>query len=471
MKKALVFTFFFISLFCVGQTHENEYPDSAGIQFIQTLSWDQIKTKAKQEGKYIFVDCFATWCGPCKIMDNETYPNDSVGRFMYNKFISVKIQMDRTKKDIEFIQKWYKDADAISREYKISGFPTFLFFSPDGSLVSKETGYKNPEDFITIARKALRPGATYINPYKVFDSLIARYKMGKKDYSQMPYMIKMAKEKIRDGALTRVLISDYSDYLGTLKKEKLYNKIILDFISSNTDILQSKFLGLFYPENKRVDKTMCRKGFSQAVADDIIRQLYVQPIIDSAMKDLITFLKRGGKKESSNEPDWDNLSIVLEQNYSNDYVERNLLWAKINWYSRTRIKMAAWRACFFTMIEKYGIQSLDRTDDYIDLTANVFAWEGVFIGDNDMNDINKASRIMKTVVDRVLSRKVPADAVIDTYANLLYKKGDSKDAIIWEEKALQYAKNKKYQERTILIYQETLDKMKNGKPTWSVPGS
>ncbi len=36
------------------------------IHFENGLSWEQIKEKAKAEHKYIFVDCYATWCGPCK---------------------------------------------------------------------------------------------------------------------------------------------------------------------------------------------------------------------------------------------------------------------------------------------------------------------------------------------------------------------------------------------------------------------
>src|SRR5688500_7757549 len=77
-----------------------------GIKWTTGLTWEQINQKAKTENKYIFLDLYATWCGPCKEMDKSVYPNDTVGLFFNNKFVSVKVQMDRTKKDNAFIQSW-----------------------------------------------------------------------------------------------------------------------------------------------------------------------------------------------------------------------------------------------------------------------------------------------------------------------------------------------------------------------------
>ncbi len=55
---------------------------SQGITFEENLSWQQAKEKAKKENKYIFVDCYATRCGPCKQMEKEVYPSDKAGNFL-----------------------------------------------------------------------------------------------------------------------------------------------------------------------------------------------------------------------------------------------------------------------------------------------------------------------------------------------------------------------------------------------------
>src|ERR1700761_5246017 len=114
-----------------------------GIHFEKDMTWQQVKEKAKKENKFIFVDCFTTWCGPCKSMDHNIYPNDTVGKLVNDRFVSVKVQLDTSKRDDENVKQWYADAHMIKEQYKIHAFPTFLFFSPDGEIVHRGQGYQD----------------------------------------------------------------------------------------------------------------------------------------------------------------------------------------------------------------------------------------------------------------------------------------------------------------------------------------
>src|SRR5688572_7384578 len=112
----------------------NSFGQSDGINFQHDLAWDQILAKAKSENKYVFVDCYATWCGPCKDMDKNVYPQENVGKFFNAKFISVKVQMDKTSNDSRMVKQWYDDAEKLMSKYQVTAFPTFLFLSPDGNI-------------------------------------------------------------------------------------------------------------------------------------------------------------------------------------------------------------------------------------------------------------------------------------------------------------------------------------------------
>ncbi len=121
MKKTKLLSILLLGLIFVrGQ--------QTGIQFENGLSWEQVKAKAKTENKFIFVDCFATWCGPCKRMDQEVYPLKEIGDYFNAHFINLKLQMDKTSNDAKSVQDWYGDAESLSRLYKIKAYPHISYF-------------------------------------------------------------------------------------------------------------------------------------------------------------------------------------------------------------------------------------------------------------------------------------------------------------------------------------------------------
>ncbi|MEO8117131.1 MAG: thioredoxin family protein, partial [Bacteroidota bacterium] len=153
MKKLLVA---FLLLSPVLLFAQNE-----GIQFSEGMTWSQVKAKAKAENKYIFMDCFTTWCGPCKYMSANVFPMKSVGDVINKNFVAVAVQLDTTDKDNDFVKSWYQDGHDIAKDYKIRAYPTYLYFSPDGKLVHRAVGSSTDDVFITKAENALDPAKQY----------------------------------------------------------------------------------------------------------------------------------------------------------------------------------------------------------------------------------------------------------------------------------------------------------------------
>src|SRR5258707_9565817 len=106
-----------------------------GIRFEQNLSWEQVKEKARAEHKFIFIDCYTTWCGPCRYMAREIFSKAAVGSFMNGRFLSVSMQMDSTAKDDAATRGHYTDAKNTMQQYQVESFPTYLFFDENGRLV------------------------------------------------------------------------------------------------------------------------------------------------------------------------------------------------------------------------------------------------------------------------------------------------------------------------------------------------
>ncbi|MES2396180.1 MAG: OmpA family protein [Bacteroidota bacterium] len=128
---------------------------SGEIRFEKT-KWDQVLQKAKKEKKMIFLDCYTSWCGPCKWMEKNVYNNDSVADFYNSNFICVKMDME---KDEGF---------DLAKNYNISTYPTMLYLNAAGEVLHRTCGSAIAKDFIENGKNALDPQKqllTFINQF------------------------------------------------------------------------------------------------------------------------------------------------------------------------------------------------------------------------------------------------------------------------------------------------------------------
>jgi thioredoxin-related protein len=250
--------------------------ENRGIQWVNELSWAQVKEKAKRENKFIFVDAFATWCGPCKTMDKEVYTNDTIGDLFNARFISVRVQMDKTKRDNQLVQNWYSDALALQKQYRIIGYPTFIFFSPEGTIVHKELGYQSVNEMISLAQTATQPGRVFVDPFAKYDQLVLEYNQGKKDYKEMPYMIETA-YKIGEPDFGKQLLNEHTEYVSTLTPADRYTKQNIELWSVYLLGSDKKRFWFFYKVRKIIDRVMNKKGYAEAVVDKTIQHEVVTP--------------------------------------------------------------------------------------------------------------------------------------------------------------------------------------------------
>lgn len=113
--------------------------DAAGIQFTEA-SWKEILKKAKAEKKVIFLDAYASWCGPCKLLQKNVFTKKAVGDFYNGKFINVKMDMEKG------------EGPALSQVYPLEAYPTLLFIDSNGKILKKVLGLQTPENLIAIGK-------------------------------------------------------------------------------------------------------------------------------------------------------------------------------------------------------------------------------------------------------------------------------------------------------------------------------
>ena len=111
-----------------------------GVKFFEgTL--DEACAKAKAENKKVFIDFSTEWCGPCKAVDQHVFPTEEAGRFFNEHFINLKVDAEKG------------DGPALTKEYNIEGYPTFIILQPDKQECTRWVGASmrpTPESFIKI---------------------------------------------------------------------------------------------------------------------------------------------------------------------------------------------------------------------------------------------------------------------------------------------------------------------------------
>lgn len=108
-------------------------------------SWASLLAKAKQAGKLIFVDANTSWCGPCKLMRKNIFPQKAVSQLYNRNFINVDLDMEKG------------EGIAFKEKYGVKAFPTFLYINGDGDVVHKTVGSCDAMAFRQHALDALSP--------------------------------------------------------------------------------------------------------------------------------------------------------------------------------------------------------------------------------------------------------------------------------------------------------------------------
>jgi thiol-disulfide isomerase/thioredoxin len=250
-----------------------------GIAFEHNLTWNDILQKAKTEHKYVFVDCYASWCGPCKIMDRDVYPNDSLGEWMNRQFVSVKVQLDSTSHDNSEIQKWYPIAHQLERDYKIRAYPSFLFFSPDGQVVDKKVGGRDVKGVMGMAYAAM-------DPTQQFYSLLAQNGKGNKSYPEERKLAGIAKA-IGEDSLYKALVKDYMrNYLLPLPAKQRWTRDNIGFLTDYGNVItgHDNLFKRYYKERNRINEVMNDTTYADRLINWVIYHDLVKPAVQQGIK-------------------------------------------------------------------------------------------------------------------------------------------------------------------------------------------
>lgn len=113
------------------------------INFIEN-SWPEALKQAAAQNKYIFVDAYASWCGPCKMLKATTFKNNNAAAFYNQNFINVALDMEKG------------NHPQLAQQWGMRAYPTLIILDSKGKIVLNTVGFITAKDLISFGEEALR---------------------------------------------------------------------------------------------------------------------------------------------------------------------------------------------------------------------------------------------------------------------------------------------------------------------------
>ena len=375
MKKIISFLFLVISTALFSQD---------GIKFGKQ-SFAKTLEQAKKENKLIFLDAFASWCGPCKLLDKNVFPKKEVGDYFNANFLNLHIDMEKGE-GIE-----------IAKKYSIYSYPTLLFIDGDGKVVYKAAGYMSPQELISIAKEA-------VNPENTLENKIAKFEAGEKDPEFLMGLIKNT--YATDFSLAQKVATRYFQTRTDATYSKEEAGMLLFFTKTIDDDLYKIFTAKKAELSTQIPESYLAEYDKKLKLNTVLQKSFdanTQSINES------TFLAEGtkiyGEKEAKQLLNKINMDLFFTQKKYDDYAKSALsYYQNPKDFATDELNNVAWN--FYLYV----------TDKTLLTQVTQLCLEGIKKEENSQNT--------------------------DTLANIYYKLGDNKNAKLWAKKSIEIAKAK-----------------------------
>lgn len=145
MKKVLVVVVLAVSISVSG--------------FAQQINWVSLEKAMelqKKNPKKIMMDVYTNWCGPCKMLDKNTFQNPDVAKYVNENYYAVKFNAEGNEvvnyKGKEYSNPSYKPEAASGRNsvhelayyLQVNAYPTVVFMDENAAIIAPIKGYQTP---------------------------------------------------------------------------------------------------------------------------------------------------------------------------------------------------------------------------------------------------------------------------------------------------------------------------------------
>ena len=231
------------------------------IEVVNAADMAAAQKKADDGMFFLFVDVYASWCGPCKKMDAEVYTDAAMGEYMNKHFVNVRMDGET-----DFGRNY-------AAEQQLQGYPSMFIFSDDGERLSTVVGYKPATDLLPILK-------SYVDNYKD---------------------LKVYKAQVADGSIKIEAYADYITLVREMGNEEEAERLAVEYIRmkvgdelKDSDIrvvahymdLEDSWWPMFATETERVKRVLGEDYLSA------LETIYGNTLVKAVEKENIVLISR-----------------------------------------------------------------------------------------------------------------------------------------------------------------------------------
>lgn len=317
------------------------------VEFIKVetrAEMEAVQKKASDQMLMVFVDVYADWCGPCKMMDSEVFTDPGLTEYMQSHFLGVKVDGE-------------SDFGRIyAAEQGLEGYPTMFVFSDEGEPISRIVGF-TPAQELTGTLKSIKEGYGKIRNYRTLyqrgsleadgfsDYIALMRKMGKQEEAEQlseEYVEKVVGPKLseRDIPVVAYLTDlddawweDFSSDEMRLRKvlgddymlalETIYNNTLVKAVDEDRIDLVSLLANELAP---LVEK--------ESISWDLRSLPFIQfYYYSNKINELITYIDRRFASDRKNDHQWLFGAASKVTDMDQQYLTEELLRKELEWFA------------------------------------------------------------------------------------------------------------------------------------------
>lgn len=244
MKKKFLFIAFFLmmTLSVAGQD---------GIKW-ENGTFSETLAKAKEAAKPVFLDCYTSWCGPCKMMMNEVFTTKQAGDYFNANFVNLSMDMEKG------------EGVGLAKKYDVSVYPTFIIIDCEGNETGRVVGADSIENFIEKIKKANNTS---------LKALLDNY-LNTKDINLLPQYLGAQKKNHNIGAIRDF----FYKYFEQIQEKDRYTFLLWEYLGSAITLDNTVILDYLLKNrtayNRSLSKDVVDKAIINSLYNDITEYLY-----------------------------------------------------------------------------------------------------------------------------------------------------------------------------------------------------